>query len=239
MKHILLYLCSLLSLAIAQDTLPPLVDGKIPTTLDELWGDYNPRNEPIEGKVVREWEEDDVMLKYITYTIGTFKGQKSTMSAIYGYPKGQKDLPAFLHIHGGGGRASLDDVKWGAWNGYAVLSVNWGGHPPLQDLKEDEPNTDWGALDATQTGHNSHYSLMTPDEKTLDSIESPRNNNWFLLVLGCRRGITYLEQQPEVDPERIGVTGHSMGGKLTVNVSSIDKRVKAAAPSCGGHRRRF
>lgn len=218
----------------SRDSLPPLVDGNVPQNLDELWGEYDPTNEPLDVQVVREWEEDGVVIKYVTYTIGTFKGQKSIMSAFYAYPKGQKNLPAFLDIHGGGGRANLNAVKWGAWNGYAVLSVNWGGHKPLEDLKDSEPNTDWGALDATQTGHNSHYNSMAPDELTLDDVESPRNNNWFLLTLGCRRGITFLEQQSEVNPELIGVTGHSMGGKLTVDVAGIDKRVKVAVPSCGG-----
>ena len=33
---------------------------------------------------------------------------------------------------------------------------------------------------------------------------------------------------------RLGVYGHSMGGKLTVATTGTDKRVKAAAPSCGG-----
>ena len=56
---------------------------------------------------------------------------------------------------------------------------------------------------------------MTPDDKTLDSVESPRNNNWFLLTLACRRGLTFIEQQPQVDAARIGVYGHSMGGKLS------------------------
>ena len=37
-----------------------------------------------------------------------------------------------------------------------------------------------------------------------------------------------------MDPERLGVYGHSMGGKLTVLTTAADSRVKAAAPSCGG-----
>ncbi len=217
----------------AKDSLPPLNGGNMPRNLDELWGDYDPTTEPLEAQVVREWEEDGVVIKYVTYTIGTFKGQKSTMSAFYAFPKGKKNLPAILEIHGGGGKADLGVAKWGAWNGYATLSVNWGGRVPLEDLKDSEPNTDWGALDATQQ-HNCHYNSLAPDHLTLDAVESPRNNNWFLLTLGCRRGITFLEQQAEVNPKLIGVTGHSMGGKLTVDVAGIDKRVVVAVPSCGG-----
>jgi dienelactone hydrolase len=43
-----------------------------------------------------------------------------------------------------------------------------------------------------------------------------------------------LEQQPEVDPDKLGVYGYSMGGNLTVYVAGSDNRVKAAAPSVGG-----
>jgi hypothetical protein len=68
----------------------------------------------------------------------------------------------------------------------------------------------------------------------MDSVESPRNNSWFLCALGARRALTFLEQQPEVDPTKLGVYGHSMGGKLTVFTAASDARVKAAAPSCGG-----
>jgi hypothetical protein len=64
-------------------------------------------------------------------------------------------------------------------------------------------------------------------------VESPRNSGWFLCAVAARRALTFLEKQPEVDPDRLGVYGHSMGGKLTV-MTAVDQRVKAAAPSCGG-----
>ena len=54
------------------------------------------------------------------------------------------------------------------------------------------------------------------------------------MLIAVRCAITFLEQQPEVDPLRIGVYGHSMGGKLTTDLAGIDDRVKAAVPSCGG-----
>jgi len=217
----------------AADSLPPLVDGRVPQNLNELWDGYDPQKEPLETQLVRQWQEGDVTYRYVVYTVGTFKGRKSRMAAFYAFPKHDKKLPALLHLHGGGQRAFLHAVKHAADNGYAALSINWGGREMERTLPGDA-NTDWGALDATQSGHNSHYASMRPDDKTLDDVESPRNNNWFLLVLAARRGITFLEQQPEVDPKRIGVFGHSMGGKLTVNVAGIDPRVKAAAPSCGG-----
>jgi len=136
-------------------------------------------------------------------------------------------------MHGGGQRAMSELVEAAAANGYACISINWGGKP-LADQREGDPGTDWGAVDATQDGHNSHYASLTPDHKTIDAVVSPRNNNWFLIVLAARRALTFLQQRPEVDGERLGVAGHSMGGKLTVMTAGIDPRVKAAVPSCGG-----
>lgn len=53
---------------------------------------------------------------------------------------------------------------------------------------------------------------LQPDNYSIDSVPSPRNANWFLLTVAARRAITFLEQQPEVDPERIGFPGSRWAG---------------------------
>jgi dienelactone hydrolase len=47
------------------------------------------------------------------------------------------------------------------------------------------------------------------------------------------RAIDYLQSRPEVDPDRIGVTGISGGGATTVWVAAADDRVKVAVPVSG------
>lgn len=47
------------------------------------------------------------------------------------------------------------------------------------------------------------------------------------------RGIDYLVSRPEVDAERIGVTGISGGGATTVWIAAADERVKVAVPVSG------
>jgi dienelactone hydrolase len=47
------------------------------------------------------------------------------------------------------------------------------------------------------------------------------------------RGIDYLTSRPDVDPERIAVTGISGGGAATFWISAADERVKAAVPVSG------
>jgi dienelactone hydrolase len=233
--------CALGTLRAADESLPSLRDGRVPQSLDELWANYDPQAEPLEAETIKEWERDGVVCRVVRYCIGTFKGTPATMVGFYAFPKGAAKLPGLLQIHGGGQSANLDGAVADAKRGYACLSLNWGGNklnfgrnPP----EYDGPNTDWGKLDAThppQRNKSNHFAgPLTPDDYTLDSIESPRNSNWFLVLLAARRGITFLQQQPEVDPEKIGVYGHSMGGKLTTNLAAIDKRVRAAVPSCGG-----
>ena len=100
----------------------------------------------------------------------------------------------------------------------------------MEGAQAEDPNTDWGAVDPTQNNVPG-YSNLLPNEKSIDPFPSARNNNWFLLTVGCQRGITFLEEQPEVDADSIGVFGHSMGGRLTGLVAGTDRRVKAASPS--------
>lgn len=46
------------------------------------------------------------------------------------------------------------------------------------------------------------------------------------------RAIDYLQARPEIDREKIGMTGCSGGGTLTSYVMALDDRVLCAAPSC-------
>lgn len=70
-----------------------------------------------------------------------------------------------------------------------------------------------------------------------------RENRWWWLSRGYTpagvecwngiRGIDYLLSRPDVDPERIGVTGISGGGAATFWIAAADDRVKVAIPVSG------
>jgi len=47
------------------------------------------------------------------------------------------------------------------------------------------------------------------------------------------RAIDYLQSRPEVDGERIGITGRSGGGAYSWWIAALDKRVKCAVPVAG------
>lgn len=48
----------------------------------------------------------------------------------------------------------------------------------------------------------------------------------------AKRGIDYLISRPDVDPNRIGVTGCSGGGAIATYVGVFESRIKTVAPGC-------
>jgi hypothetical protein len=215
--------------------------GGVPRSVQELWADFDPRRDPLEIEVVREWREDGGVFRLVRYLVGTFKGKAARMAAIYGFPEGGEKLPAVMHLHGGGQRASLNEVKFLVARGYAAISLNWGARGngssfllPPQGAQPGDPNTDWGAVNPSQVNWAGFFSLLPGPEQLFEDREHPKNNNWYLLTLGCRRGLTFLEGQPEVDAQRLGVHGFSMGANLAMFVAGTDERVKAVVPAAGG-----
>lgn len=53
-----------------------------------------------------------------------------------------------------------------------------------------------------------------------------------LQVYENMRAIDYLESRPDVDPQRIGVTGASGGGNQSMYIGAIDQRLQAVVPVC-------
>ena len=53
-------------------------------------------------------------------------------------------------------------------------------------------------------------------------------------AFGASRAIDYLYTLPFIDKEKIGLTGHSRNGKLSLWAAAFDERIKAVIPSSGG-----
>ena len=77
------------------------LDGFVADALDGKDGVHcivglDPRRDPIEAKTVRQWKKGDLVVRYVTYHVGTFKGAKARMAAFYAFRAGKKNLPGLL-----------------------------------------------------------------------------------------------------------------------------------------------
>ena len=220
----------------------PSFDGKgSDQNIGEFWKGYDARKELLRVRVVEAWKTEQGEVRLVLYSLGKLQGSNKPASpyiaAYLGLPKGKESKPGIVHVHGGGQRANRKRVADWMTMGYACVSINWGGKV-LE--KADTPNTDWDGLAAgfirqgvTKADQLDHHNTVRPDPNTLFKEPHPLNSSWNLISICVRRALTMLEQTEGVDPDRLGVEGHSMGGRSTV-ISCIDPRVKAASPSVGG-----
>ena len=110
------------------------------------------------------------------------------------------------------------------------------GHPGTLDKSSDYvlwPAEQWvarGAICATidQAGHGERARRPVSME---DFQQWPmrRLDQSLQTVVDWMRTLDYLSERPEVDAERIGFVGFSMGGMRGAPFVGIDKRVKAAS----------
>ena len=226
----------------AKDTFSPYTRvNEVPQSANALWKGYDSKAEPLEVKVHHEWKKGGVISRLVSFKVGTFKGAGARIAAYYCFPENGKKNPAFVWSHGGGQRADRRRGHYYATQGFATIDINWLGRPLEADLDpENKWGTDWGAVDPSQGPRFYPKALrkgwkrsLQADEYTIDPIASPRNANWFLLAVAARRAITFLEEQAEVDPERLGFAGFSMGGTIT-SMTAFDPRLKAVGPFVGG-----
>ena len=194
--------------------------GDSPSTPEAVWAGFDPRASRSKSK---SSDAGTTMVPHyteFTFTGMTHEGSKVRVYAISSVPDGQKNLPGILHIHGGGQTVNPGWLRF--WNdrGYAALTFNWGGKWPGRDKF-----TDWAKL--TQGNHQTVGTML------MATRPSVRESSWYLWTRVSRRALTCLERMEEVDPNRLGILGVSMGGTIVWPFAAIDTRVKAACAIYG------
>jgi hypothetical protein len=82
------------------------------------------------------------------------------------------------------------------------------------------------------------YVTLAPDyphfgEDKFDLDRSTYQSGSMKAIWNNMRAIDLLTSLPEVDAERIGCIGHSLGGHNTMFTTVFDQRIKAAVSNCG------
>jgi pimeloyl-ACP methyl ester carboxylesterase len=82
------------------------------------------------------------------------------------------------------------------------------------------------------------YVTLAPDypsfgEYPYDFAKSPYQSGSMKAIWNNMRAIDLLQSLPEVDAERIGCIGHSLGGHNAMFTAAFDTRIKALVSNCG------
>ena len=115
----------------------------------------------------------------------------------------------------------------GRYPGLLVLPGYSGNSTPQRALAGEG----FAVLALSVRGHNRSDAQYRPGFPGLmtDGIERPDTYGYRGVYMDCYRGLDILHQLDGVDPERLGVTGGSQGGALTLVTAALRPEVRAAA----------
>jgi len=125
-------------------------------------------------------------------------------------PAGAGPFPTVVVYHGyQGNKGTIYTLLPWVAAGYAVVSVDTRG----QTGDSSDPGPHPG-------GHYKGYMTQ--------GILQPEEYYYRGAFIDCVRALDFVESRPELDADRIALTGISQGGGLTLAVAALDRRPKAA-----------
>ena len=201
---------------------------------DDLWGllgDLPWQHEPAPPKLVRTEEHDRYTLERLVLDLNGIE----PVPALLLIPKElERRAPGLLFIHWHAGMYGLgkEQLLQGtsvqpayapilAEMGVVTLAIDSWCFGERQHIN---PGHD-AAEDAFKVGHDGEedaFKLMLWRGQVL----------WGMMMFDEYRALSYLASRPEVDPQKLGVTGMSMGSTKTWWLAALDPRVRLAIDIC-------
>lgn len=179
------------------------------------WSAFGQATTIVETRDISEDLIDGAILRRLRFLSHQIDEKPLWVYAVYGRPEGTpRKVPGLVHVHGNNQTACVQHTRYFASRGYALISFDWGG--PTKTRSEKFTT--------------SFPSDIPPIEDTECDPDKARVRH---LVWIARRALSFLEQQPQVDPERLGIFGTSWGGLACWLVNGTDPRVKATIPIFG------
>ncbi len=196
--------------------------GKLKQQLVELIGGL-PERAPLEPETVERWEREDHFVEYLTYN-----GDAGERIPAYLLVPANVDQPrpaiVALHQHGGEFERGKSEVTGMVGDpdyaigkilveaGYVVLA------PDTLAFEQRRGRVQQGV----------HYERYVAMKELLYGHTLTAK-----YIADASRAADYLVSRPEVDADRLGVVGHSMGGTGTLFAAAFDERFQAAFSNCG------
>ena len=153
-----------------------------------------------------------------------WKGKPTRVFAFIGMPdhKAGEKVPAMVLIHGGGGTAFAKWVQFWNSRGYAAIAMDTCGSVPRGKSGDWERHENGGP--GTAPNGTGRFA----------QIDEPLEDQWtYHAVADAILANSLLRSMPDVDKDRVGLTGISWGGFVTCIVASLDDRFRFAAPVYG------
>jgi len=152
-------------------------------------------------------------LAYRLYDVTYRSVHNKKVTALLTVPKNAtQPLPVIILLHGKGDSKTVDYIEYGNdffyKNGYAVLRIDFDNHG---ERIENE-------FDFDLTGKYKYWSRNIITQTVFD----------------LRRAVDFIELRSELDADKIGFFGISLGGITGVIFCSVEKRVKAPVLALAG-----
>lgn len=161
-------------------------------------------------------------VKPVFYAGADYQGRPTRVFAWLGIPDNPdgRKLPAMVLVHGGGGSAFAEWAAYWVRRGYAVIAM---------DLCSCIPTAGFEGY-GIRKGHD--FMPGPPDD--IFGNNMPVADRWpYHAAASVMLAHSLLASLPEVDPEKIGLTGISWGGVVACIAAGIDDRFAFAAPVYG------
>jgi dienelactone hydrolase len=173
-----------------------------------------------------EIHSSDPRIRALFFEGAPYRGKPTRIFAWVGIPvtKPGEKVPGIVLLHGGGGTAFESWVKAWVDRGYAAIAIDHFGSLPVPENANPRPRNPTGGPPGGSA--------------TFSQLGEPLRDQWPLqAITAAMRAHSLLLAQPEVDPDRTGVTGISWGGYLTCLMAALDDRLKFAATvyGCGNY----
>lgn len=134
-------------------------------------------------------------------------------------------VPAVVLVHGGGGTAFAAWVREWTDRGYIALSIALEGQVPGKKVEDGKGNKVYRTFEYSGPQRQGFFE---------DVVVEGLQDQWFFhAVADVILATSWLKSRPEVDPDRMGITGISWGGILTNVITGIDHRYAFAIPVYG------
>lgn len=181
----------------------------------DIWNLKAIITDPLEVQVRSERSADfngvTLLEREVTFRSERWRGKEIRIAAHVAMPAGEAKLPALIIGHGHGGAGSMDMARgYAAAHHLIAVSIDGPGQGDSSGPRDCMGN--W-----------------------LDVLNDPRDSYLYHYAVAGMRAVTYVSRLPECDPNRLGVTGGSMGGIMTLLVNGVDTRLACAIDNaaCG------